>query len=258
MSRYRSNGQWSAWVRFLHSGNTAADSNGFIKAASPIIKLHADRIESNRDDTPAFQRLDTGRYQITGCNGLRLGDGWYIETPHDKNGNKYFNVAWEQDIEPETEAGILEEPADVTLTIRCNERVWNPQTGTYDNGDPVDIPEGRWIDLRLNEVRQPEPEMPDEPGEPQQPTEPSAPAVPHMVTKAQGKAALIQAGLWQAVLDHVAGIEDETERALAEIALHDAQDYRRDSPFLNATADALGLTEERKDELFILASNILL
>lgn len=252
------NGAWLGWARVRDSRNTTVDANGFIKNASPIIKLHADRIESSSEESPAFQRLDTGHYQITGCNGLRLSDGWYIETPHDKNGNKYFNVEWEQDIEPDAEAGVLDEPADVALTIRCYERIWNPQTGQYDNGDPVDIPEGRWIDLRLNEVRQPEPEMPEDPEAPQQPTEPGAPIVPHVVTKAQGKTALIQTGLWQAVADYVAAIEDETERMLAEVALHDAQDYRRYSPFLNAAADALGITEEQKDDLFILASSIVL
>lgn len=250
---------WAGYAELYHTRNTTVDSNGFLKSASPVIKLFADAIDANDQAGAAtLEKVATGHYQLTGTNGLRLDDGWYIETPHDKNGNKYFNIEWEQDHTPVTDAGVLDEPADVTLTIRCYERVWNPQTGRYDNGAPVDIPDGRWIDLRLNEVRQPEPEMPDEPGEPQQPTEPGAPAVPHMVTKAQGKAALIQAGLWQAVLDHVSGIEDETERMLAEIALHDAQDYHRNSPFLNATADALGLTEERKDELFILASNILL
>lgn len=249
------------WRKLLNTGNTTVDSNGFIKNASPVIKLYADHIDSNIGEAPEFERTDIGHYQVIGTNGLRLDDGWYIETPHDKNGNKYFNVEWEQDVEPETDAGILKEPADVTLTIRCYERVWNPQKGQYDNGDPVDIPDGRWIDLRLNEVRLAELESSDEDDEsgvPHNPTEPGSPVIPYSVTKAQGKAALIQAGLWQAVVDYVEGIEDETEQMLAEIALHDAQDYRRDSPFLNATADALGLTEERKDELFILASNILL
>ena len=144
----------------LTTGNTTIDTNGFIKQASPIIKLHSDRIELSSEGGPTFERVDTGHYQLNGCNGLRLDDGWYIETPHDRNKVPYFNVEWEQDSTPETDTGVLEEPADVTLTIRCYKRVWNPQTGQYDNGDPVDIPEGRWIDLRLNEVRQPEPEIP--------------------------------------------------------------------------------------------------
>src|SRR5690554_5684635 len=50
---------------------------------------------------------------------------------------------------------------------------------------------------------------------------PVQPYVPDQVTRAQGKAALIQAGLWQAVLDYVDGIADPTEKALALVALND-------------------------------------
>ncbi len=86
--------------------------------------------------------------------------------------------------------------------------------------------------------------------------QPAAPTVPHSVSRAQGKAQLIISGLWQRVLDHVDAIDDPTEKALAEVALHDAQEYRRDSPFLNAVADSIMVTEEQKDELFSLASKI--
>lgn len=135
----------------LELGNTTVDANGFIKKASPIIKLHADRIET--DAVGTFERIGMGHYRIIGCNGLRLTDGWYIETPHDRNGNKYFNVEWEQDTEPNADTGVLEESANVALTIRCYERVWNPATGLHENGEPADILAGRWIDLRMNEVR---------------------------------------------------------------------------------------------------------
>lgn len=141
----------SGWTAELyHTSNTTIDGNGFIKQASPIIKLYSDTRDSE------FVRVSTGVYELTGCTGLRLTDGWYIETPHDRNGNKYFNVEWYQDVEPAADKGVLDEAADVTLRIHCYERVWNPSTGTWDNGEPVDIPEGRWIDLRMNEVRQPE------------------------------------------------------------------------------------------------------
>ena len=80
--------------------------------------------------------------------------------------------------------------------------------------------------------------------------------VPQVVTRAQGKAALISAGLWDAVLDYVSGIQDSTERALAEVALHDTLEWRRDSPFLNAAAAAIGLTSEDLDNLFRSAAKI--
>lgn len=82
------------------------------------------------------------------------------------------------------------------------------------------------------------------------------PAAPGSITRAQGKAALIQRGLWPSVLNYAASIEDETDRQLADVALNDTTDWQRSSPFLNAAAQALGLTDEQIDELFIEASQI--
>lgn len=80
--------------------------------------------------------------------------------------------------------------------------------------------------------------------------------VPESVTRDQGKAALITTGLWAGVLEFVASIPDPMERALAEVALHDTQQWRRSSPFLNSAATALGLTGEQLDGLFLAASKI--
>lgn len=82
--------------------------------------------------------------------------------------------------------------------------------------------------------------------------------VPDQVSRAQGKAALITAGLWPDVLAFVESITDPTEKALAEVALNDTTHWRRDSPFYNKVADHLGLSEEQKDELIIEASKIYL
>lgn len=88
-------------------------------------------------------------------------------------------------------------------------------------------------------------------------TVPAAP-VPESVTRAQGKAALINAGLWPAVLAYVESIEDPMQQALAEVALNDTLEWRRDSPFLSACAAGMGLTSEQLDELFIDAKQITL
>lgn len=80
--------------------------------------------------------------------------------------------------------------------------------------------------------------------------------VPSEVSRAQGKAALIVAGLWPAVLAYVGAIPDPTDKALAEVALNDTQEWRRDSLFLNSAASALGLTSAQLDQLFVDASGI--
>ena len=80
--------------------------------------------------------------------------------------------------------------------------------------------------------------------------------VPQSVSRAQGKLALIQAGLWPAAIAFVEGIADPTQRAYAEVALNDTQEWRRDSPFLASAAAALDLSEEQLDTLFITAGGL--
>lgn len=87
-------------------------------------------------------------------------------------------------------------------------------------------------------------------------TKPEPALVPTLVSRAQGKAALIQADLWADVFAAVSAIEDPAEKALAEVALHDATEYRRDSPTLAAIAAAIGIDDEQMDELFQQASQI--
>lgn len=79
---------------------------------------------------------------------------------------------------------------------------------------------------------------------------------PRSISRAQGKAALIGAGMWQQVLDFVSTIQDQKERNLAEVALHDTTEWNRDSPFLNTAAVAIGLTPEQMDALFVTAASI--
>lgn len=85
---------------------------------------------------------------------------------------------------------------------------------------------------------------------------PAQPYVPQQVTRAQGKAALITAGLWADVLAFVESITDPTEKALALVALNDTTHWQRTSPFLNGAATALGLTEQQLDDLFVQAAEI--
>jgi hypothetical protein len=80
--------------------------------------------------------------------------------------------------------------------------------------------------------------------------------VPQAVTRAQGKAALIQAGLWPQVLAFVAALDDPEEKLLAETALNDTVNWERNSPFLQEAAEKLGLTSAKLDALFVAAGGI--
>lgn len=85
---------------------------------------------------------------------------------------------------------------------------------------------------------------------------PPPPSVPEQVSRAQGKAMLITAGLWPDVLAYVEAMTDPTEKAMAEVALNDTTHWQRDSPTMQAMSTALGMASKQLDELFIQASQI--
>ena len=132
---YTGSGIWTPWFNFLHVGNTTVDPNGFIKAASPIVSLYRDKAESNgfvELKEMQFERISTGHYRLTNVPKLSH-DGWYIETPKDRNGNVYFTLDY---VESENTLEIL------TYTPDYN-------TGRAENGAPVDIIDGRFVSLRF-------------------------------------------------------------------------------------------------------------
>ncbi|MFU9819675.1 phage tail protein [Acinetobacter radioresistens] len=131
--------------------NTTVDANGFIKNASPIAKLFADKIELNdeaQQQNITFEKLGVGDYLIKGSRGFAQ-EGWYIETPKDANGNLLVAVVYEQlengDISVKTYDYMLNNKGRIVA----------------DTETPLDIPETRWIDLRLQELPQPEIEIPE-------------------------------------------------------------------------------------------------
>lgn len=145
--------EWRTPVLIRHSGNTSVDSNGFIKAASPIIKLFADKIELNdeaQQQNIEFKKLGVGDYLIKGSSGFAQ-EGWYIETPKDANGNLLVAVVYEQ-------------LANGDISVKTYDYMLNKKGRIVaDTETPLDIPETRWIDLRLQELPQPEIEVTDDP-----------------------------------------------------------------------------------------------
>ncbi len=142
---------WRVPVLIRHSGNTTIDANGFIKAASPIVKLFADKIELNdeaAEQNITFEKLDVGHYLLKGTSGFAT-EGWYIETPKDANGNILFAVIYQQLENKDIEIKTFKKKFDVESASII-----------ADLDNPVDISTGRWIDIRLQEIPKPVPEMP--------------------------------------------------------------------------------------------------
>lgn len=147
---------WGAWFKFLTGSNTSTDSNGFIKAASPIVKLFAEKIEPNEEaleQEPIFEKVDVGHYLLKNTKGFS-DDGWYIEMPKDANGNVLVAVQYQQ----------LE---DNTIEVKTFAKKFDEETGDIvpNLEKPRDIPVGRWIDIRLKALPQPEIEISNTPAD---------------------------------------------------------------------------------------------
>lgn len=135
-------GGWADWGIIYTSANTTKDSNGFIKAASPIIKVFADKVELNGDaenQNVTYKKNGIGDYTITTVSGLST-DGWYIELPKDMNGNPKVAVTLSE--------------VDGVISLKSYKRIFSMETFTFepDLDTPLDIPDTRWIDIRLNEI----------------------------------------------------------------------------------------------------------
>ncbi len=88
---------------------------------------------------------------------------------------------------------------------------------------------------------------------PDAPATPQPPQIPQVVSRFQARVALHLAGLLDAVEALMAAPETP---ALAKLAWADAQEFKRNSPTVQAMAAAIGLTEAQLDELFTTAAGI--
>ncbi|OCG39064.1 hypothetical protein A9G29_09810 [Gilliamella sp. Fer2-1] len=138
-----------SWHEAITTANSTTDSNGFLKKASPILRLFA---TENIDDIDDFKksgcslvndlaagvtakRIDIGHYEISGSLGFAK-EGWYITLPEDANGNKKFFAEYSTD-----ENNII--------TVKTYTRKFDFESCQIVAGEPIDITAGRWIDIRL-------------------------------------------------------------------------------------------------------------
>ena len=138
-------------IKMRTDKNTQVDPNGFIKNASPIVSLHADRIELNdeaQQQELIFEKLGVGDYLIKGSTGFAQ-EGWYIETPKDANGNVLFSVIYD----------TLE---NGDISVKTYKKKFDLETASIvaDLTQPINITENRWIDIRLQALPPIEYEIP--------------------------------------------------------------------------------------------------
>lgn len=148
---YNPNSQsWYNLAVVRDTSNTTVDSNGFIKIASPIVKIYGDgRYETNDEsEGVTVTRLDVGQYLIDGCESLNSDAAWGgidggFEIPTDRNKQPLIWLDYEVN-------------ADGSVLVKTYHRTHpdapafarNEQDGVS-NGDPVDIPRDQFVSVRV-------------------------------------------------------------------------------------------------------------
>ncbi|WP_447884948.1 phage tail fiber protein [Serratia fonticola] len=144
---------------FLSTGNTTFDANGFVKKASPIVKLFGTGESELNGESQGVttERVSEGVYRVSGTLGFNSDAEWGgvdggIEIPIDRNKLPLVWVDYEVD-----EYGDLLIKTFHRVNSIAPKFAQNVKTG-YKEGQPIDIPAGRWIDLRVEMPGSDEPE----------------------------------------------------------------------------------------------------
>lgn len=133
---------WTTWEKYYSDRNTTVDGNGLLKPSSPVLRVFSDHIEGNEDADimqAVFTKNGVGDYTISNTTGLRT-DGWYITIPNDMNGN------------PKVAVTLSEK--DGVVSLKSYKRIFDMNDFIFkpDLEQPLDIPDGRWIDLRFEDL----------------------------------------------------------------------------------------------------------
>ncbi|EPC2529943.1 hypothetical protein ACXHD8_003938, partial [Providencia stuartii] len=138
--------------------NTTKDSNGNLKAASPIVKLFADHIELNEESEDVeMEHLGVGHYLIKGVVGFHADGAWGINNgfviPQDHNGKNMVLIDYKVRPDGDIEVFVFhQQNADLPERFQ-NKRIKHiDEDGNpvyYENYEPCDVPESRWIDMRV-------------------------------------------------------------------------------------------------------------
>ena len=133
---------WTTWEKYYSNRNTTVDGNGLLKPSSPVLRVFSDHIEGNEDADimqAVFTKNGVGDYTISNTTGLRT-DGWYITIPNDMNGNP--------------KVAVTLSAKDGVVSLKSYKRIFDMSDFIFkpDLEQPLDIPDGRWIDLRFEDL----------------------------------------------------------------------------------------------------------
>lgn len=149
---------WGSWYELYTTANTTKDANGNLKAASPVVKLFADDIELNDESEGVeMEHLGIGHYLIKGVVGFNADGAWGINNgfviPQDHNGKNMVLIDYEVRPDGDIEVFVFhQQNADMPERFQ-NKRIKHfDEEGVpvyFENYEPCDVPESRWIDMRV-------------------------------------------------------------------------------------------------------------
>ncbi|MEX6143565.1 hypothetical protein AB6G46_05445 [Providencia hangzhouensis] len=143
---------------FYSTANTTKDSNGNLKAASPIVKVFADHIELNEESEGVeMEHLGVGHYLIKGVVGFNADGAWGINNgfviPQDHNGKNMVLIDYEVRPDGDIEVFVFHQQNTDLPERFQNKRIKHfDEEGVpvyFENYEPCDVPESRWIDMRV-------------------------------------------------------------------------------------------------------------
>ncbi|HFI4705256.1 TPA: phage tail protein [Escherichia coli] len=130
--------------------NTVVDSNGFIKQASPVVKVFSNGKYETNDEAEGVTvtRLDIGQYLIEGCKALNSDAAWGginggFEIPTDRNKQPLIWLDYEVNADGSVLVKTYHREHSSAPAFARNER-----DGLAD-GEPVDIPAHQFVSVRV-------------------------------------------------------------------------------------------------------------
>ncbi|ELC4177224.1 phage tail protein [Salmonella enterica subsp. enterica serovar Infantis] len=148
-------------VRLLwDNNNTVVDGNGFIKQASPVVRIFSDGGYETNDESEGVvvTRIQTGEYLIEGCTGLNADAAWGgidggFEIPVDRNKQPRIWLDYKVNADGSILVRTFHRVHPSAPTFAQN-RIGNTDndgvfTETVADGEPVDIPTDSFVSVRV-------------------------------------------------------------------------------------------------------------
>ena len=158
------NNVWGAYsdalAKWVLPAGMVTDSNGYLKAASPVIRLKGDgSVEFNEEaEGVTAERISTGMYRVHGVMGFNADPLWGginggVTVPVDINNQPLiwvdFSVENNGDILLRTYHRTHPDAPEFARNLIGLENNEGSFTESVKDGEPADIPDGRWVDLRI-------------------------------------------------------------------------------------------------------------